>query len=423
MPAYAAIGSGALERVEHLSVRSGVRLVSTPRRAFILLVAGRIRSEDREALRRVHDQLPHPRATLWWGTTFVEELERPVWLSAEEDPLPRMRDLYRQLLDGSRASESALLADEPPVPWRGRGDHGQGGEGMMGGTPYGRPMPMPDDDIRDGLMLDACTVRIGPFLSQLPAGLALEVTLQGDVLQHTEVLRPPLPPRSGDEELSFQSARDGPTVATLERARAAHHLRCIARVLVILQLGPLAERCRRAAAVIERGDELAFGRLRTLLRFSGAANAIPAGLGRLDAADAGALGGVALRAAGEAVDTRNDLPVYRKHGFRPLSQPEGDARARFRQWLAEAEQSLRLAACAGADRTELDGDVEIPWRRQPACGTPAILRYRLAGLLRGLEWQEAMLVINSFEYASLACMATPVTDDDSSTDTSGGDHP
>src|SRR3546814_9744942 len=123
-----------------------------------------------------------------------------------------------------RPSEDDLLPDEPPAPWSGKGEHGQGGEGMMGGKPYGRPMAMTEDDRRDGLALYAYTATFGPFLPVFPPGLQLSLTLQGDVVQSAEVLRPPV----------HQAAGDAP-------------LRRIARLLRLLGLPALAQRLLFAA--------------------------------------------------------------------------------------------------------------------------------------------------------------------------------
>src|SRR3546814_14187708 len=68
---------------------------------------------------------------------------------------------------------------------------------MMGGKPYGRPMAMTEDDRRDGLALDAYTATFGPFLPVFPPGLQLSLTLQGDVVQSAEVLRPPVHQAAG----------------------------------------------------------------------------------------------------------------------------------------------------------------------------------------------------------------------------------
>ncbi|MCT7094684.1 hypothetical protein, partial [Salmonella enterica] len=53
-------------------------------------------------------------------------------------------------------------------------------------------MAMTADDLRDGLALDTFTVEVGPFLPTLPAGLVMELTLQGDVIQQARMLRPPV---------------------------------------------------------------------------------------------------------------------------------------------------------------------------------------------------------------------------------------
>jgi hypothetical protein len=129
---------------------------------------------------------------------------------------------------------------------------------MMGGTPYGRPMAMTDEDGRDGLALDAHTLRVGPFAQMLPPGLRLEATLQGDVVQAVAVVDPPLP----------QSGLDG---APLVLA---------ARMLRLLGLDASAERCVRAHFAGRRGP-------RQLARLGGALRAVPPGLAPLaDGTDA-----------------------------------------------------------------------------------------------------------------------------------------
>lgn len=408
VPVYPAVGGNALERLEDLSLRPGVRFVVTPRRAAILLVAGEIRSDDRDALCRLHAQLPHSRATLWWASEPVEGIHQPVALPADHDPLPPLQDLHRQLRSGERASESDLLPDAPPHPWRGRGDHGQGGEGMMGGTPYGRPMAMLSEDLRDGLKLDAYTARFGPFLPQLPPGLVLEATLQGDVLQQVGVIRPPLPPPSAAAAVFRRAAQEPTPLADLERDRAAYHMRCVGRLLAILDLRPQAERFRRAAAAVERGQTVAGRPLRRLIRLSGALQAIPPRLGRLEPGVAEAVGGVAARAAGVAQDARAESAAYRALDFRIHTENGSDTRARLRQWLAEIQQSLRLVADAGGTRLAAGEGIAPPW--SPDSNGQQSEGPRLGELLRGLEWQEALLVIASLDIGSL-CRLAPAADD------------
>lgn len=253
---YPVVGEDGLAAIEDLSLHPTVSLQATPRHAAVLLVSGGIREDDHQALRRLHDQLPHPRATLWWRTTPVPGF--PHGESIEAEPAKAIHFLSRQLMTGERSSEDDLLPDEPPVPWRGKGDHGQGGEGMMGGKPYGRPMAMTDDDLRDGLALDAYTASFGPFMPLLPPGLQLELTLQGDVVQSAKVLRPPFAQFVADEPL-----------------------RRIARLLRLVGLAALAERFLRAAQA-GTGDRRILG---SALRWSGALRSIPQGLGEIAGED------------------------------------------------------------------------------------------------------------------------------------------
>ena len=75
-------------------------------------------------------------------------------------------------------------------------------------------------------------------------------------------------------------------------------------------------------------------------------------------------------------------------------------RARFTQWLDEAEQALALARAAGDAAIEKGAPVETPWgHRAP----PSV--YRLTDMLPGLEWGEALLTIASFDAAAVCRMA------------------
>lgn len=316
VPVYAALGSGGAALIEPLSLSPEVSLAASVRHASLLLVAGGVRAADQESLARLHDQLPHPRATLWWGAEPSGSQNSPERLDAGEEPVPRLRTLYRELLEGARKSDAPWRPDEPLHPWRGLNENGQGGKGMMGGTPYGRPMAITMDDLRDGLALDAFELTIGPFWPLLPAGLALQLILQGDVVQKAKVVAAP-----------YADAGDG---AGLRRA---------AKLLDLMQLSPLADRCRRAAltGLSDQGIARAAAR-------SGGFLAVPPGLGRW--------GGQ-------------------------------DVRDRLRL-------ALGVPAPAGAEG-----------ERKP-----------LTELLVGLEWNEAMLVVNSFDAATLVLIAPPTPEED-----------
>ncbi len=214
---FAAVGRDAIERVEDLFLDPRIVRVASPRHADLLLVAGELRGEDQRALKTVHDQIPVPRVTLWWGGEPLEEMASPVWVPLVDDALPHLL----RLRSGRSVGEPDLLPDAPPNPWRGVGPNGQGGKGMMGGVPYGRPMAMTHDDVRDGLQLDEMTVQIGPYLRSWPCGLVLEMALQGDVVQQARIVRPPYGPTKGMQE------------------NVSSRLRSAARLLELLQLDGL----------------------------------------------------------------------------------------------------------------------------------------------------------------------------------------
>ena len=319
---FAAVGRDAIERVEDLCLDPWIQWVASPRHADLLLVAGKVRAQDEQALKAVHDQIPLPRATLWWGSEPFGKIASSVTVPLIDDALPHILKLRADRSDG----EPDLLPDEPPSPWRGEGPNGQGGEGMMGGVPYGRPMAMTHDDVRDGLQLDEMTVQIGPYLRSWPCGLVLEMALQGDVVQHARIVRPPY----------------GPTQGT--RENVSSRLRSAARLLELLELDGLAERCRRAA--MANGDLPSVdAALRTAIRRSGAFAALPPRLGMCR-----------------------------------VGRVETDVRSRLHAWLGD-----------GAQQSE--GDTSEP-------------KPKLSSLLGGLEWNEAMLVVNSFTSHEL-CGMTP----------------
>lgn len=193
-------GIGAGRAAARLRADHRVRISSSPRYAELLVLAGALPLDSAAALRAVHDQVSAPRgvaaigvggdlAALGLGEDLVrldDDLAADTG-SDEVDPVRALLALRDDVLAG-RCDRPALGPAENPVEWQGVGPHGQGGEGMMGGTPYGRPMAMPPVEGRDGLALDRLSLRLGPFLPGLPPGVALEAGLQGDVLAEVELL-------------------------------------------------------------------------------------------------------------------------------------------------------------------------------------------------------------------------------------------
>ena len=400
-----------------LALRDGIELVCSPRHATVLLVVGRIPASWLDALSRVHDEMPHPRATVWWtgdpDAHIIDAMPDATVVHDRGELLQVVLARHRDALSGTRSSEPGLLANVPPAPWLGVGPFGQGGEGMMGGTPYGRPMAMTADD-RDGLSLDQLQVRVGPFFAANPPGLVLDVIVQGDVIQDAAIDERSWPDESEESFGTDVSALTGDLFATaisepldiaiLEQERARRLLRRAGWFLSVHGLHALATRCWRLAYDDGPRRADAVARLR---RWSGRAGSLAwstRGVGVLPDDIAAALTGPATRAAGGTRDARAADAGYRALGFMPIVQAAGDAHARWRQWLLEAEQALRLAGTASGrgGRTEGRGPVEGPAGEIPAPAERRVAE-RIGSLLTGMEWGRAVTTI-----ASLAGeLATP----------------
>ena len=188
VPVAVAAGADAWGPVQDLRGAPGVRLATSPRHATVLLVAGAVPDADRAALHRVHDQLPRPRAVVAWRPAqAAADVPARVVDGGLEAVVAALHEAQAAVLSDPARGSDDLLPDTEPNEWRGVGPFGQGGEGMMGGTPYGRPLTMTGDD-RDGLALDRLELTLGPFLDPLPGGCRLTVTLQGEVLQEADLV-------------------------------------------------------------------------------------------------------------------------------------------------------------------------------------------------------------------------------------------
>lgn len=448
------VGAHPPGRVELLrlgnEVTEDVTLVDSPRAATVLLVAGHIPASLQEPARRVHDQLPHPRSTVWWvgasGSESGRESARtpfgagtdtfPLVLvesGTQADELDALRTLGRtlrkmvqDLVSGVRPSEPDLLPDVDPTPWRGVGPYGQGGAGMTGGVPYGRPMTERAAD-RDGLELDQLPLRVGPYFPPFPAGLVLDLKLQGDLVQESQLGAAPHTPPAR----IFATALAEPVpIATLELARARSHLAWLAHALHVHGLAALGRRAlqlsSRLGGVSSDARFLpailasAQGEILTLQRAiecSGLFWWSTRGVGVLtesglrahpDALDAGgthALGlGPVARAAGLRDDCRVDEPAYRALGFEPVVQAAGarsqvgDASARWRQRISEVYQSLDLAARAGDAHAWGNGIVEGVRGTMTAGADPqAALFALIPDAITGRAWEDAVTTVVSLD--------------------------
>lgn len=406
VPVFAVAGAGAREAVQDLRLSPELRLVETPRAATVLLLAGAIPESLGEPLARVHDGMPRPRATVWWALgADAPPAGFPDAVSAGDDVVDWIVGVHRDLLDGRRSSEPALLPDVEPAIWMGIGPYGQGGSGMTGGTPYGRPMAQLASD-RDGLRLDQLVLSVGPFFPRFPAGLVLELKLSGDVVQEasarpnpfaqatmTELaLRPGLRPffRAIDEPVS---------VAELELARAREHLRWLADALLAHELPALGLRVLRLAQRLRPGDARDVRRLAGRLDWTQVFRWSTEGVGVLSGEFIEGLGvGPVARAAGLAEDARIGDPVYCELGFAPVLQQRGDAAARWRQRLLEAAQSLEIAAHAGDRMIGPVSAIESPrGRLEPGSVPTDRLLPVLPAFVEGLEWGDAVATIVSLD--------------------------
>ncbi len=441
---FAIEGVGAPGAVDDLRLRDDVTLVDSPRSANILLVAGTLPAALYEPAWRVHDQMSCPRSVITWlpasgASHSTGPFPDAVLVRAEDDLAAVLRRVHAELLCESagagtdRRGGVPLLPDVDPAPWRGVGPYGQGGTGMTGGVPYGRPMTSRAPD-RDGLELDQLSVRVGPFFPPFPSGMVLEVKLQGDIIQ--EVAASMSAVDASPEELTasleccpFRAALSREVLMTeLERARAVHHLRWLAHALRALGLGALGRRALLLATTLERDPAAAAGiaiELGTLTRLLDRARSFSwstAGVGVLAAERIVCRGlGSVARASGVVEDARLDDGAYRALGFEPIVQRGegvGDARARWRQRLAEVQQSLALMQRAGASRTGGTGVVEGPrgmlsvrssgvaaGRREQAevaeLDSEGELLSLLPELLRGAEWGDAVTTVVSLDLAPL----------------------
>jgi len=415
-PVLITAGMGAAEVVAQLEASGEIHRVDSPAAATVLLVVGGIPPALQPSVMVVHDAMPHPRATVHLPIGFNQESlptrHHALVAGSAEETLTVIRDVFQELMSGRRTSDPPLLPDVDPNPWRGIGPYGQGGSGMTGGTPYGRPLAELGDD-RDGLRLDVLPLRIGPLFARLGTGVTLEATMAGDVVVETKLADSPFagadvtgPPAIFQRALEVQVP-----IAELEIARARDHLRWAASSLAVMGLPALAMRTLRLAAetVPDASRVTTLGlRLRALR--------IPtmswAGRGLLDSDTVGGLAlGPVSRAAGELDDARTDEPAYRRLGFVPLIGTAGDAAERWTLRLREAAASLELAQRAGATKAWGSGVVESPrGRLTPASAPFSRIQALVPSLLEGLEWGDAIVSLVSLDIDASEVAAVAVSE-------------
>ncbi|NNF11796.1 MAG: hypothetical protein HKN72_01130 [Gemmatimonadetes bacterium] len=404
VPVFVVAGGGLDHELVRLKLDPRIRLVSTPRSANVMLAMGAPTSRLLRPAARVHDQMSHPRATVWApGSASIDRITRLFpeigIVRAPDDPVDHVLATHERLIHGERPSEPDVLPNEEPNPWRGVGPYGQGGKGMTGGVPYGRPLPQRSGD-RDGLELDVLDLRVGPFFPHLPAGFEMTVKLQGDIVQEVRIHRPPRAGIRSDlhDPVLQRVAAESVCIAELELARARHHVLGFAGALHFHGLQALGRRVARMATTLSPDSAPTILRLRRLVPTTGVLSWSTKGVGVVSRALAEELRGPNARASGVLRDLRAHDPTYQALGFEPIGREEGDAAARWKQRIDEAIQSVELARRAEGARTTPGLGVEGP--RGPI-GSPTLTSRDdlsiVTGLIEGMEWGDALTTIVSLD--------------------------
>jgi len=374
----AAPGSTAIRLdVERQLAARGWPASGGPADADVLALCGTPEPRLAAAVEAVWAQLPGPRVRL--HLTAVRDV------AATLDEVPAgLADLRAQRADG-RQRPAQPQPPEPASPggmdMGGMGSGGMGSGGMdMGGMDMGG-MEMPAGlgmadraEDRDGLKLDQLHLRLGPVLPDWPAGLVLDLTLQGDVVQHAAV-DTWTGPRTAEPFWAgpARRARRGEPVPAgqVARYRAAADLDSAGRLLAVAGWADRATAARRlrddllsgagdSAGLERRTRQLAARVTRSAtLRWS------IRGLGRIDADPAG---------AGSTADPRHT---------------GSDVHDRLCRWLTDAVHALGPdGPGSGADHPGAPGG--------DAGSTPAVVRL-LPGLVTGLDLAAVRLVVASLD--------------------------
>lgn len=222
---------------------------------------------------------------------------------------------------------------------------------MHGGEVAGLPMADRAPD-RDGLTLDQLHVTLGPVLSDWPAGLAVRLTLQGDVVQ------------SAQAEMVGEAAAVGEAVApasSWDGAPAAAPLDSLARLLSVCGWSTATRTARRLRDELLAGvaDDADLRRFARRLRRSRTLRWATDGIGRLD-------------------DKYGDLA--------------GDATQRWHRWIEAVEGTW---GAADPDRGPAD--------------RARIALEELPRLLEGQELAAARVLVASFDPDLDTLVATPGT--------------
>ena len=403
VPVFTVAGIGARDAVQDLRLDPRLRVVASPRPSNLLLLAGELTEALRAAAVTAHDAMPPPRGVVVWthGRGAPSQTAIPgAVVATGPEVVATLVTTHRALLSGDLDSTPPVQADVDPAPWRGEGPYGQGGSGMTGGVPYGRPMATREDD-RDGLSLDALPVTVGPLFSGFPDGLTARVTFKGDLVHRFELGPNPFATAATTraDDPFIRALQERVAVAVLEQARARALLRWTADALRLHGLDALAVRVLGLAGRAGPEHVATVRRLRRWITRRAVTRWQTRRVGHLEATQLVGLGaGPVSRAVGVPEDLRADDPAYLRLGFVPIRSSDGDVAARWHQRLTEAEQALELAGRAGGLLTGGQGEIESPRGRLALDDSPTGRLLELVpDLVTGVEWGDAVATLASLD--------------------------
>ncbi|WP_431918851.1 hypothetical protein [Micromonospora wenchangensis] len=369
--------TGVRLAVEAHADRAGWSLAASPADADLLVVAGDPGPELTAAVDRVWDQIPGPRARTritdpvgvpsalaaavarWTGTGGKQTDTGPPGPGGQGPGAGDVPVAGREPRTGHRAHPGpGRRADDVRGAGRGRqhgrsARHDQGGHDGMS-MPGGLMMAERAGD-RDGLTLDVLHLALGPVLADWPAGLAVELAVQGDVVQAADArVLPPADPAT------VRPYRDVEHPGLCRRRQAVAHLDSLGRLWAVVgwPAGAVAARRLRDALVDHVPLAVAY-----------------AGFVALDRR---ARRSRALRRATDGLGVLSPVSAARA-GTEDPAAVCGDATARWRHRLAETG---RLLAGGGP--------------AAPGSGAAKVLELA-AGLTVGLDLAAARVVLASFD--------------------------
>ncbi|MEU4666103.1 hypothetical protein AB0F83_30615, partial [Micromonospora chalcea] len=251
--------TGVRLAVEAHADRAGWPLAASPADADLLVVTGDPGTELTAAIDRVWDQVPGPRAR----TRITDPAGVPSALAAA---VARWAGPGGERTDTGphAAPDQGPPAGEAPAAGRaghrahpgpgreaddvrgashgrrhgGSGRHDEGGHDGMS-MPGGLMMAERADD-RDGLRLDVLHLALGPVLADWPAGLAVELAVQGDVVQSANArVLPPADPAT------VRPYRDVDHPGLCRRRQVVAHLDSLGRLWAVVGWAAGAATARR----------------------------------------------------------------------------------------------------------------------------------------------------------------------------------